>query len=390
MDILQKTFFGLLKNALYSKNECFEYAQKDGLLEMAKTHKCIPFIYIGAKNAGFELPDDFKNHMTINAVRNQLYMKIQTHIINALKNAGITCAVLKGSSVSVNYPEPMARTMGDIDILVNEEDYDKAISIFCVDDIDDSHAFHSSFVLNGITIEIHKYVTEYTSEKYGDFIKNVMSDALKNTLIKRIDEFEFPVLEEKFQAATLLLHKQRHFFENLLPIRMLCDWAMFIGSVDAKKWEEEIYPFVSKMGLGEFCDVMVSVCNKYLGSNCLDKVIGSVDEKLVDSIIIEFIHGGVEKEVDSLSRNIGSRISQNRINSKGIIRPLIMFLNEIARTEFSIAKKSDIFLPLCWIYIFFRYVARVFLGKRSMFKINTFTETADRKEYIIKRLNLKD
>lgn len=390
MNILQKTFFELLKNALYGKSEHVDCAEKDSLLEIAKTHRCIPFVYIGAKNAGIELSDDFKGIMTRNAVRNQLYMQIQAYIIDTLKNAGISCAILKGSSVSVNYPEPMARAMGDIDVLVKEEDYEKAIDVFGVDETDNDHSFHCGFVLNGITVEIHRNVTEYNSEKYGSFIKDAMSNALENIVIKKIDEFEFPVLDDKHQAATLLLHMQRHFFENLLPIRMLCDWAMFIGSIDTRKWKKEIYPFINEMGIGKFCDAMISVCNKYLGSNCDDKLFTPVDDKLTDSIIMEFINGGVDKKADSISRGVGAEISQNRANSKGIIKPLIMFLNKVAKNEFWLAKKSNIFLPIFWIYILLRYAVRVVIGKRNKFDFNAFSETADRKEYIIKRLNLKD
>jgi len=393
MKKIEESFFALLRNCLHDMNEQVE-CNLDDLAYMARTHICAPFIYIGAKKSGIMIPDSWKNYMAISMLKNQKNMKVQSEIIRILTESNISCAVIKGTSVSVNYTEPMARTLGDVDILVREDDYQKAIDILCGDKYKDEscedHKFHYKYTIDGVAVEIHKYVTEYTDDNYGEITATFMEKALDEVLIKNIDEFEFPVLKNRFQAATLLLHTQRHFFENRLPMRMLCDWATFIESVDIKEWNENIYPFITKMGLNILSDSLTAVCNEYMGNTCFDKVGSKVSKKMVESLILEFLNGGVIKDKNELSQSVGSVYSQNRLKSKGKIKPFFMFLNDIARSEFKFTQKYGFLLPLFWIYIPFRYLFRLVLGKRDKISFSAFNETAKRKEYILKKLKLND
>lgn len=389
----QENFLKLLKNGLNNTNESVD-CSIDDMEQLALTHICVPFIYYGAKNAGLEIPENWKKYLTVSAYKNYQNMQTQTNIITALKDAGIPCAVIKGSTVSVNYSEPMARTLGDIDILVKEEDYERTIDLLCGDDYEDEsyedHKFHYKYTVNGVAIEIHKYVTEYTDDEYGKLIALSMEKALDNIVEKRVEDFVFPSLNDEFLALTLLLHKQRHFFENRMPLRMLCDWAMFIKSVDTQRWNDVVYPFIEKMGLSKFCDAITATCNRYLSLDCGDKVKCDVSDITTDRIIAEFFDGGVIKGENETSQSIGTSYSQNRAKTRGKIKPFIMLLNEIARNEFALARKSDVFLPLFWIYIPVRYCFRFLTGKRSKLSFGVFNETAERKEYLIKELNLRD
>lgn len=393
MDKKQENFLKLLRNGLNNTNE-FVDCSVDDMEQLALTHICVPFIYYGAKNAGLEIPENWKKYLTVSAYKNYQNMQTQTNIIAALKDADIPCAVIKGSTVSVNYPEPMARTLGDIDILVKEEDYERTVDLLCGVDYEDEsyedHKFHYKYTVNGVAVEIHKYVTEYTDDEYGKHIALSMEKALDNIVEKRIEDFVFPSLNDEFLAVTLLLHKQRHFFENRMPLRMLCDWAMFVKSVDTQKWNDVVYPFVEKMGLAKFCDAVTATCNRYLYLDCGDKIKCDVSDATTDRIIAEFFDGGVIKGENETSQSIGTSYSQNRAKTKGKIKPFIMLLNDIARNEFDLAKKSDVFLPLFWIYIPVRYCFRFLTGKRSKLSFGIFNETAERKEYLIKELNLRD
>lgn len=393
MTKLEKDFLTVIKNGLHGTEESIT-SGVDELEQLALTHVCVPFVYRGALNVGSSVSEKWKKFMTVSFFRNQKNLQIQSIVLDSLKNAGIPCAIIKGSTVSVNYPEPMLRTLGDIDILVKPDDYEKAIGILCSNDrkteFVKEHKFHYEYTFQGVSIEVHKYVTEYTSPEYGKIIEEAMNSALDNLQIKQIDEFEFPSLNNKFMAATLLLHKQRHFFENRLPIRMLCDWTMFIKSVDEREWNDIVYPFIEKMGLAYFCDAVTEVCNRYLGADCSNKVKHTIKNETIENIIAEFLNDGVIKNEKSISQNIASNYSQNTAKSKGKVAPFFMILNNIARNEFSLARKSKIFLPLFWIYIPIRYLFRMLTGKRSKISFKTFNETTQRKSNIINDLKLKD
>lgn len=393
MTNFDKDFLTLVKNCL-CKTEVPVESSLSELEQIALTHICVPFVYRGAVNAGMEISDEWKKYITVSAFRNQKNLQVQSMILASLKEADIPCAIIKGSTVSVNYPEPMLRTLGDIDVLVSVDNYDRAVDILCGDKYEDEssegHQFHYKYTIQGVAVEIHKSVTEYTNDEYGEKIKTFMDNALNKVVEKQIDEFIFPSLTNEYQAATLLLHTQRHFFENRLPIRMLCDWAMFVQSVGAEEWDAIVYPFISKMGLDSICDALTATCNAYLGINCADKVKKEISDKTTNILIEEFLNCGVIKDEDSWSESMASSYSQNRSKSKGKLASLVMILNNIAKHEFKIAQKSSIFLPLCWIIIGARYIVRRITGKRGKISLAAFSATADRKQYLINKLNLKD
>lgn len=386
-------FLTIINNGLNNTDTAVNCKIEDLEFE-AKTHICIPFVYKGAKNASLEIPQAWNNHMIVSTMRNQQNLQIQDMVLRKLSEADIKCAVLKGSSVSICYNEPMLRTLGDVDILVNPSDYDKAIEVLCGDEYADEsyegHTFHYKYTLHGIPIEIHKQVTEYTSAEYGQIIETKMSGALDRVIHKSIDEFEFPCLSNEYQAATLLLHTQRHFFENRLPIKMLCDWAMFIRTVSVEEWKSKVLPFIREIGLLEFCDAMVATANEYLSAECEDKVTKKVSKKMTEFIMLEFLNNGVIADENSLSQNIASSCSQKIDEKSGRILSLFMLINDIARNEFRLARTSSVFLPLFWIYIPLRYLARFISGERTGISLSAFNETVERKGYIIKELKLKD
>ena len=393
MTILEKDFLTLIKNCLYGKKENIE-SKLDELENLALTHICVPFVYRGALNAGISVGDEWKKYVTVSAFRNQKNLQVQAEILRKLKGADIPCAIIKGSTVSVNYPEPMIRTLGDIDILVNVSDYEKTIELLCGNEYEDEssedHQFHYKYTTQGVAVEIHKSVTEYSNDEYGKKIKNFMNNALDDIIIKQIDEFSFPSLTDKYQAATLLLHTQRHFYENRLPIRMLSDWAMFVESVPKEDWDNIVYPFVSEMELNSLCDGLCAICAEYLGTDCAEKIKGNINKETKRVMIEEFLNCGVIKDEDAWSRSVASDYSQKRKLSKGKVVPFVMILNDIAKHEFKLAQKSVVFLPVCWAIIGFRYILRRISGKRSRVSFKAFNETAERKELLIKRLNLKD
>ena len=153
MTTLEKDFLILIKNCLYGKKENIESNLYE-LEHLALTHICVPFVYRGALNAEVLISDEWKKYVMVSSFRNQKNLQVQSEILQKLKDADIPCAVIKGSTVSVNYPEPMIRTLGDIDILVNILDYEKTIELLCGDEYEDEssedHQFHYKYTTQGV------------------------------------------------------------------------------------------------------------------------------------------------------------------------------------------------------------------------------------------------
>ena len=213
----QQLFLNLISSALTSRhlNIDANNSELESLESLALVNKSLPLIYQGCINSGIQPPIHWKHNASFVVMDSHRKLTVENELINILKANNIRACILKGSSVAMNYPNPLARSMGDIDILVDEYNYEKAALLF-VNETEFSankHDFHLSFNYKNVVVELHRQVTRYNS---GSEQQHLFFDCMDNIQIRKCDEFEIPVLSEKYQAISLLTHMIRHFSEKCL------------------------------------------------------------------------------------------------------------------------------------------------------------------------------
>lgn len=345
MNKIQKQFYDILASYFSGCDKCEDYSEnKEELKTLARVNMCVPFFLSVASR--FNVSDDeLKQGLMFLVGHNYKNLSVQSIMLKKLKENGIKCVVLKGSSVSCNYPEPMLRTHGDIDILVNEADYEKSIDVLTGSkDRDKSallHGFHYEFHYEGILVEIHKAVSDFDRDEEN--VKEYLKGALSEIGEKSIEEFTFPVLEESYQAVTLLQHTKRHYFESELALKLLLDWAMYIDKIDSVEWNEKIYPTLKELGLSDWADSFSEVCKRYLLINCSDKIHKSFDDDVIEDLAEQFI-------ADRTSKG-----SNENLTKKEKLKSAIEKVTSVTEKKFEIVKKHKILLPPLWIYVVLRY-----------------------------------
>lgn len=386
---MEKVFLTLLKNALNVEKNTVDITDINELFELGKVHTCMPLVYLGASRAGVAVPESWIDLIAAVTTRNYKNLVVQQFVLEKLKAAGISCAVLKGAGVAVNYPEPLYRQFGDIDILVKEESYDDAITILTgskerIKERAD-HRFHYHFDIKDIEVEIHRYMSEYGDDETGEKLEAVLANALNETRELKYDCFVFPALKTEYQAASLLLHTRRHLYENRLNIRLLCDWTAFINSVEKEEWEKVVKPFISELGLFKFANILNSVCSKYLGADCEGKIDGAVSDELCESLIEEFLDSKIAVKESELSDNVANIYARYRAKSNVAVA-YIYTMNDIARRKYKYVRKYPILMPVSWVSIFTNYVVKLMLGKSKKFKVKGIRNSVDRRTLIFEHL----
>lgn len=376
MNKVQKQFYDILSTYFSKEEKSADYSDnKEELKTIARVNMCVPFFLSAAPS--FNVSDDeLKQRVMFVVGHNYKNLTVQSVILEKLKESGIKCVVLKGSSVSCNYPEPMLRTYGDIDILVAEEDYEKSIDILTEskerDKLASMHGFHYEFYYEGILVEIHKAVSDYGRDE--EDIKMYMKNALEQINTKCIEHFSFPVLAEDYQAITLLLHTKRHYLENNLVLKLLLDWAMYIDKADENLWNEKIYPLLKGLGLSRWADALNCVCEKYLNINCTNKIHKRYDDNITDDLAEMFISDRLEENKEKIGR-IEALVST------------ISRVNDIAIRDFKIVRKCRILLPVFWPVIAIRYIYRMNIGFRKKVDIGADSVDYQKKVRLLEKIN---
>lgn len=378
----QEDFIKLLKNAIKPDNEIVDNIEYSEIELLAKNHLCLSLVCDGTMRALQPFPELWKRYSLMTVANNYKNLNIQSKVLSILKKNDINCVILKGITVSRCYPEPLYRPLGDIDILVEADKYDDAINILTGTTERDSnhlkHKFHYQFLFEGVSIEIHRSITEYSDDDYGYKLKEYLKKALDNTKTGNYDCFSFPMLSDEFQIISLVLHTQRHFVEHKTTMRMVCDFAMAARSINNDIWNNKVYPALCYLKLETFSCSMMELSSKYFGINFDGKTKKSIDKEIIDELILEFLCDGVVPLYNDIQ-------SQNR--GKLFINMLVT-IKEIVNRDFKIVEKVPILYPVFYIYVPLRSLSRKLSGKKKNITIYGYGASYSRRSRLCKKLKI--
>ncbi len=357
--------------------------------EIADMHRCEPCMYYASLINNIDCPEKWKYKTLYGAIDSEKKLYVQSKVIKILEDASVDYAILKGASVARYYNISGIRLFGDVDILVREKDYEKAVKLISpgTDFKENGHEFHCAVTVDDVSVEIHRHVTNRSDDENGRKLYETFINALDETETVCYEGHTFSVLSNKFQALVLLLHKLRHMNESKFVLRLVIDWAFFVASVDEVEWKNTVYPFIKEFGLHLYADAITLCAQEYMGIDNSEKIIEVIDGSVAGALMEILMNGGVGNSRNLLTYGIGS-IYERNLRTSNLVIALFKSLNEIAKRQFSLAKHT-FFLPFFWIYIPTRYMFKLILGKRDSINVSAFADSVKTRKKVYESLNLE-
>ncbi len=388
----EKTLLDLIGRALFSADvvipEDIDYA----LLHKEAVAQAVQLLVFDAltEKEKAAMPQEILNvwrkQGLMTTVLGEQVLAQQSIVLKTLAEKNIPCAVLKGSSVAANYPNPTLRAVGDIDLLVPPDLQMAATEalqeIGYGEILEEEHHCHYTVKKGKIAVEIHSEpngIQYATDSSVAASLRELFDKALEN-----IDQKgDIPVLSVERQAVTLLLHKLEHFLGAGLGIRQLCDWACFVNKQLTPEAFDSIRPYLKRVGLLEFCGVITLACCEYLHMPtqaapwCLeyDK---TVCEEVIETIIGSGNFGNKEQ-------NYGQRYFVN-IDAKNRISSFFKVLKTACYHHFPQSERHKILLIIAPFVIFTKYLILRLKGERDAIKPIELYKQAGPKQKLYKSL----
>lgn len=178
----------------------------------------------------------------------------------------IPYVVLKGLAAAIYYPDPLRRTLGDIDIIVQPEDFSRAYNTlvnagYKTDDPETGDSRHVHFMMNGVTVELHRKYAALNSVEQEELLDSWIFDA--EAVEGRMEDQTFPMLPPLLNGLTLLAHINQH-LEDGLGIRHILDWVMYVHRcLPDEKWRD-FAAFSDQLGLTKLAIVTARIGQLYL------------------------------------------------------------------------------------------------------------------------------
>ena len=194
-----------------------------------------------------------------------LQLKVLRKLSDYFNKNGITPILLKGYSLSLNYPVPNHRPSGDIDLFLSDgrraDELIKALGI----EVKQNEEKHSTFRFHGIHVENHATVICELEHKSLSDIERFLENELKEHSV--FDDVSGCFLPSAlFNAVYLPLHLGGHFVYGGANLRQILDYGLMVknsslGSID---WGY-VKHLAEKGGFFNFICCLNGICIDYLG-----------------------------------------------------------------------------------------------------------------------------
>ena len=241
---------------------------------------------------------DWMRQITYLESINKIHKDVIGEIASFLHKHDIRMLLLKGYGLSLFWPKPDSRPIGDIDIYTfgKWEETDKLICQKLGIKSNTSHHKHSELHYKGKAIENHYEFLNVHAHRSTAEIEDILHEELNAYPDKEIPNLYYPSV--RFNALYLLRHSGEHFASTSMKLRLVLDWAFFVksNSVDWQ-WLLEI---IDRVGMKQYFAVLNAICVRHLGFSAELFPELPVEDALVERSLNDILHPEVKREKHSV------------------------------------------------------------------------------------------
>ena len=223
--------------------------------------------------------------------RNEIVNKQSVILFERLKRDGFDCCVLKGQGNAMMYPNPLARTSGDIDAWLAGDR--KRIYNYVRSIVPDSfnQNKHIEFpVFKDTVVEVHYSPTTFSSPFYQKRLEKYIESVRKKQFLNMRNlngHGEVAVPTDDFNRIFQLCHIKSHFFVEGIGLRQLIDYYYLLkqstGSIEEVEMLKHLGLYKFAQGIMWIQKYVLGLDDKYLMVKANEKVGKVIFEDIIEA-----------------------------------------------------------------------------------------------------------
>ena len=306
----------------------------------------------------------------------------QTNLVNLFSDNNIPLVIIKGAAAAVYYPEPQLRTMGDIDFLVNETDFNAARTLLESNDYIFKLNYEDErdyiYQKGGILFELHRRYSDLTFD-----IEHLLVGGINNAVTRTVNGQSFPSLPDCENGLILIDHIRHHLLGGI-GLRQIIDWTMFASNVLTDEFYNDFFlPLIKSANLVTFCKVVTKMCKMYFGLPNTVTWCDDADSDTARQLLETVFESGNFGRKNPYEYRPMQSLTQS-IKKEGIFKVL-----QNAGTEnFKICKKNKFFRAFAWLFQIFRFMRKGIVALFSGQNLKNDIKAGNEKSDFYKRLGL--
>lgn len=274
------------------------------LYKRAKQHDMAHILSSALSKHGIK-SDAFAKEEMVAVYRYAQFRHEAARIYPALEAEKIPYMPLKGSVIRPYYPRPEQRTSSDIDILVHEEDVERASRVFTdtlgfAPDVRTAHDV-SFMSVSKTHVELHFDLLEEDQTQDFDGLREVLDTVWQNASIDTGAGYRYVMSPEMF-AFYHIAHMAKHFSHGGCGIRPFVDlWIM------KHKMEYDragLFELLRRAGLEPFGREMLLLSDVWFDGSSHTELTEKIERYIIDG----GVYGNIENRVNLYSAKRGGGI----------------------------------------------------------------------------------
>lgn len=154
-------------------------------------------------------------------------------LVRRLRNAGINTILVKGQGVAQCCERPLWRSSGDVDLLLDGENYQKAKAFLepIAGHVSKENVTnkHQALLIDGFDVELHGRLPIEISHRADKVIDEVVADSCNGGICSwKNGVVDVPLPNPDNHVFLVFTHFLNHFFIEGVGLRQICDWCRLL------------------------------------------------------------------------------------------------------------------------------------------------------------------
>lgn len=342
MNALQRGIINIICSALTGETLSIpkDFSLSDGAL-LARRHKIEALFYYGALNCGISSDEKAMRELFVSVCQNIAVSERQMHSVNeiftAFDKAEIEYMPLKGTLLKDMYPKREMRSMGDADILIKTEQYDKIKAVMQSLRYDEILESDHELIWDNkglCHIELHKrLIPSYNKDYYSYF-----GDGWRLATVKNGTRYS---MTDEDQMIYLFTHFAKHYRDAGIGIKHLTDLWVYRRCKPTLD-EDYIKKELSKLQLYDFYLNILNTLSVWFEGKAADE-----KAELITAVIFDSgVYGTGKAHI--LSEGLKASKSTSFVRLRKYLRLIFPKFKDLSN-KYPILERHPILLPLMWV-----------------------------------------
>ena len=193
------------------------------------------------------------------------------NLVDKMQEKGIETLLVKGQGVAQCYERPLWRASGDVDLLLDKDNYKKAkdflLPLSSGSKPEEQYSQHLGIEITPWYVELHGSLRTGLSERIDIVIDDVLNDVFRNGRVRTWmnDNTRVTLPAPNHDVFLVFTHFIKHFYKEGMTLRQICDWVRLLWTYRDEIDVTLLESWVTRAGLMKEWQVFASLAVDYLG-----------------------------------------------------------------------------------------------------------------------------